>query len=71
VWGFIFGGCFLVGVIEVFEGMVEDMSIKTVGMDAGLENMGEKWACDKIWAPFLCRMGLRDEAWAQFGIGLG
>jgi hypothetical protein len=50
-WRFGFGGCFLAGFVGVLEGMVEDFSVKTVGMDAGLVNKGEKWACGEIWAP--------------------
>jgi hypothetical protein len=47
----VLGDVFLAGFVGVLEGMVEDFSVKTVGMDAGLVNKGEKWACGEIWAP--------------------
>jgi hypothetical protein len=51
MWGFIFGGCFLVGEFEVLDGRFEDVSVKIVEMEAGIQKMGEEWACKKLWAP--------------------
>ena len=51
MWGLIFGGCFLAGGFKMLKGRVEDVSIKIVGMRAGLEKKGEERACEELWAP--------------------